>query len=183
MNVTPAEAAMLAARASAPLKEGWRDGVLSIFVPGTPRHFKGKGHRYVVSKHTKDWRERAATRLLAQAHYWPSRPGLAFIHHKRDAWPWEPSDPKRITFTIYTSGRGFDGVDNLKLVASPCLDALGPNRTHLRNGVEVRAHGMGLIDDDKNPAHDIRYEQVVKAAVPGIAVTIARRTDAREGAR
>ena len=177
-RVTPQWLAQQVAKATAPVVEGWRDGVLSIFVPGTPKHFKGKGHRYTVSKHTKDWRERTATQIFR---YMPQV--LEGGRWKRSEWFWKPEDPKAITFTIYTSGRGFDGVDNLKLVASPCLDALGPNRTHLRNGVEVRAHGMGLIDDDKNPAHDIRYEQVVKAAVPGIAVTIARRTDAREGAR
>ena len=175
-RVTPQWLAQQAAKATAPVVEGWRDGVLSVWVPGTPKHFKGKGHRYTVSKHTKDWRERTATRLLPYANpvtrrHWPLR------------WPWLPEAPKRIVFTIYTAGRGFDGVDNLKLVASPCLDALGPNRTHLRNGVEVRAHGMGLIDDDKNPAHDIQYLQVVKAKVTGIAVTVRLRRTQEEDRR
>lgn len=82
-------------------------------------------------------------------------------------WPWQPTDPKSITFTVYTSGRGFDGPDNIRLVCSPCLDALGPRRP--------RGPGMGLIDDDKNPAHAIEYLQVTKAPVPGIAVRIALR--------
>lgn len=168
MNVTRAEVAMLEARRAgaerSPVKEGWKSGVLTIFVPGTPKHYKGKGNRWTVSKHTKDWRERTATRLL-----------LAGVDHIGD-WAsfrgrtsWRPEWPKRITFTVYTSGHGFDGPDNIRLVCSPCLDALGPRRP--------RAPGMGIIDDDKNPAHRIDYEQVTKAPVPGIAVRIERRTE------
>ena len=88
------------------------------------------------------------------------------------AWPWPPEAPKRITFTVYTAGRGFDGPENLRLVCSACLDALGMPRSYLRNGRMVGGHGMGIIDDDKNPAHVIVYAQVTKAKVPGIAITV-----------
>ena len=88
-------------------------------------------------------------------------------------WGWKPATPKVIAFTVYTSGRGFDGVDNLALVCSPCLDALGMPRSYVRQGRQVGGHGMGIIDDDKNPAHEITYTQVVKAKVAGIAIEIA----------
>ena len=171
-NVSSADYRALVARqatkAACPVKEGWADGALTIFVPGTPRHFKGKGHRYTVSKHTKNWRERTASRLLP---YWFNE------GRGRGFWPWLPELPKAITFTIYTAGRGFDP-DNRRLICSPCLDALGMPRRYLRKGPdgkmrEVGGHGVGLIDDDKNPAHAISYEQVTKATVPGIAITVA----------
>lgn len=168
MTVTRAEVAALLARAACPIVEGWRDGVLSVWVPGTPKNVKNAGHWRARHRWTQEWRERAAHRLYEQ-----SLPGgRPYTIHGR--WPWLPTDPKAITFTVYTSGRGFDGPDNLRLVCWPVLDALGPARTYLRNGVEVRGHGVGLIDDDKHPAHVITYEQVVRAKVPGIAVRIAR---------
>ena len=175
MNVTPAEAAMLAARASAPLKEGWRDGALSVWVPGRPKNVKNAGHWRTRHRWTSEWRDRAATRIIAHAR----RPGVTgYIIVTR--WPWAPFEPKAITFTVYTSGRGFDGPDNLRTVCWPVLDALGPARTYHRGGVEVRGHGVGLIDDDKNPAHDIQYLQVVKAKVPGIALTVRLRRTQEE---
>ena len=155
----PRHAPTLQTRATCPVVEGWANGALTIFVPGRPTHFKGKGHRFTVSKHTKDWRERTVNRLWGLAGILP--------------WPWTPEQPKIITFTVYTSGHGFDGPENLRLVCSPCLDALGMPRAYLRKGRTVGGHGMGLIDDDKNPAHEIRYEQVTQAAVTGIAVRVA----------
>ena len=75
MNVTKAEYAALQARSSCPVREGWKDGALTIWVPGTPKHFKGKGHRFTVSRHTKDWRERTASRVFAYAHQMASPRG------------------------------------------------------------------------------------------------------------
>lgn len=162
MNVTKAEVAMLNARRTSadrsPVVEGWKDGALTVFVPGKPTHYKGNGDRGTVSRHTKDWRERTATGVLRAC-----APQEVMRKHAA-LWGWTPETPKRITFTVYTNGRGFDGPDNIRLVASPCLDALGPRRP--------RAPGMGIIDDDKNPAHEISYNQVTKAAVPGIAIRI-----------
>ena len=147
-GVTKAWVAQQAMKAACPVVEGWRDGALTIFVPGVPKHFKGRGHRYTVSRHTKNWRERTASRLLPwQVSHGPIGP-----------WPWSPWDPKRITFTVYTSGRGFDD-DNLELVASPCRDAL---------------KDMRIIDDDTPAAgHCFTYAQVTKAAVVGIAMAVA----------
>lgn len=168
-NVTRDEYAILQKRTQQgtqePVQSGWKDGALTIFVPGKPTHYKGKGHRYAVSQHTKRWREATASRLLEHGAGWAT-PELRFIVAGgfKGPWPWKAEEPKRITFTVYTSGRGFDGPDNIRLVCSPVLDACGPRRP--------RAPGMGLIDDDKNPAHRITYEQVTKAPFPGIAVRV-----------
>ena len=158
-GVTKAWVAQQAMKAACPVVEGWRDGALTIFVPGVPKHFKGRGHRYTVSRHTKNWRERTASRLLAHCSGWAPRE-MRFIVACGFAtpWPWRANAPKRITFTVYTSGRGFDD-DNLELVASPCRDAL---------------KDMRIIDDDTPAAgHCFTYAQVTKAAVVGIAMAVA----------
>ena len=160
-GVTREWLAQQAAKAGAPVKEGWKDGALTVFVPGAPRHFKGKGNRYTVSKHTKEWRERTAVRLLEHR-----LPGAHL-----EPWPWKPEQPKRITFTVYCRN-AFDGADNLRLVCSPVKDALGPRGP--------RKPGMGLIDDDRDSSgHEFHYQQTVTrkaGSVYGIAVRIEMAT-------
>lgn len=159
-SITRAEAAMLQARAAYPVTEGWDRGALVIFVPGSPRHFKGHGNRVTVSRHTKGWRERAASRLFPY-HVIATRGSQGPIRYER-GWPWAARAPKRITFLVYCRN-AFDGDDNLRLVCSPVKDAL---------------KDMQLIDDDKDSSgHTFVYGQVVTrvtGAVHGIAVRVER---------
>jgi hypothetical protein len=156
MNVTPAEYAQLQARAQSPVLEGWRDGALTVFVPGKPTHYKGKGHRYTVAKHTKDWRERVGSRLLARM----SEAGP----RRRPSWPWSDTQPKRVSF-IVISRNAFDA-DNLELVCSPCRDAL---------------KDMALIQDDRTSAgHEFTYQNMTTrkvGAVLGISIRVELRKD------
>jgi hypothetical protein len=138
-----------ALRAAMPVREGWDQGALTIFVPGRPRHFKGYGDRYAVARHTKDWRERTASRLF------PWRVTRGPI----GPWPWSPFDPKRIAFTVYCA-RLFD-TDNLGLVCSGARDGLKDAR---------------LIQDDRESAgHQFSYAQHRAQRgkeLTGIAITI-----------
>lgn len=156
-GVTPQWVAQQAAGAKIPVKEGWKDGALTIFVPGRPTHFKGKGHRFAVSKHTKDWRDRTATRVYLACvgkDYRGETPSL----------PWPATAPKAIAFTIYGASR-FDD-DNARLVCSPCRDALKT---------------MRVIDDDRESSgHRFEYRQAKPTrsagAVHGIAIEIRLRS-------
>lgn len=104
-GVTREWLAQQAAKARAPVVEGWKDGALTVWVPGSPANLKNKvGHWSTRARWAKAWRERTAARLLR--------------HHR----PVPPYVPKRITFTVYGRSR-FDD-DNLALVCSPCRDAL-----------------------------------------------------------
>lgn len=173
MNITREELALLQSRThqgpQLPVHEGWKDGALTIFVPGKPTHYKGKGHRYAVSQHTKEWRERTASRLLMHCSGW-AHPELRFIVAGgfKSPWPWTPTARKLVIFTVYCRN-AFDGDDNLRLVCSPLKDALGPTG--------ARKPGVGLLDDDRDSSgHTFLYTQVVArkvGSVHGIAVRVA----------
>ena len=155
MNVTRDWVRQQAAKATAPVVEGWRDGVLTVWVPGRPANpMNGsRGHWSKHARWAKGWRERAGTHLL---------PFLGRFSYGRTLWL--PETPKAITLTIYAPGRGFDD------------DAWGPICKPLRDALK----DMRIIDDDGNnpdgtPRHAITYAQVTKAPVVGIAVRIARK--------
>lgn len=159
MTLTLSEAAILARRGpgagsggAIPCREGWHDGALTVFVPGRPTHYKGKGHRYTVSKHTKDWRERTATHLLR--FLTPSNRGVPVFY---------PADPKRITFTVY-SRNAFDD-DNLAFVCSGCRDGVKDMRV--------------IQDDRKSAGHTFVYNNVATRAV-GAVLGIALRIELAE---
>ena len=165
MTITSAEyAAHLAQRAAkgaAPVKEGWTNEALTVWVPGTPANLKNKvGHWSKRARWAKDWRARTAFRLLNGLQS-KNVPKLGLGPRN---WPWSPEEPKLVTFTIYGRAR-FDD-DNVALVCSPCRDAL---------------QDMQLIDNDGNVAHRFQYEQAPPTrkagSVYGIAITIALRKD------
>jgi hypothetical protein len=163
VNVTPAEYAQLQARAQSPVREGWRDGALSVFVPGIPYNFKSGGQttRGGLMKHrrlVKEWRERTADRIFAVM----SENDLG---EKRAPFlAWKQSDPKRVTFTVY-SRNAFDS-DGREVCCSPSRDAL---------------KDMHLVTDDRDSAGNVFiYEQITsrKATfVRGIAIRIELRKD------
>ena len=150
--MTKAEYAVLKARTPAPVTEGWKDGALTVWVPGTPKHFKGKGDRYTVARHTKDWRARTVTAIY--------RVRFRSVDGADAGFPSSPERPKRITFTVFCRN-AFDSDENLRLVCSPLKDAL----------IDMR-----LIQDDRDSAgHTFIYLQVpsrVKGAALGIAVRV-----------
>ena len=147
MTITRAEYVALQAKVSAPIREGWRDGVLTVWVPGTPANLKNKvGHWSKRARWAKEWRERTATCLWR-------------LSGTRDyPWPWKARDPKRVTFTVHGRSR-FDS-DNVALVCSPCRDAL---------------QDMKIIDNDGNVAHRFLYEQAPPSRKAGSAYGIAIR--------
>ena len=166
MNITKAEAAMLAARAQAPVTEGWRDGALTVWIPGRPTHFKGRGDRFTVSRHTKDWRERTASRLYPHVLAKVTRV-VSNGMTTECRWPWSPYEPKLIAFVVYCPS-AFDEDENLRLVCSAAKDAL---------------KDMQIIDDDRRSSgHTFVYTQVVtrkRGAAHGIAIRIALSDPAR----
>ena len=162
-RVTPQWLAQQVAKATAPVVEGWRDGVLSIFVPGTPYNFKSASalsmatmmkHRRLV----KEWRQRTGERLYRWRRDAVWRRGVLYT-----PWPWRAAEPKRVHFTVYCRNP-FDGVDGLRVVCSPSTDAL---------------KDMGLIDDDRDSSrHAFTHEQQPsrkRGSVYGIAVTVEAR--------
>ena len=165
-RVTPQWLAQQAAKATAPVVEGWRDGVLSVWVPGRPSNplngTLAHAHWSKRARWARGWRERASVALWGKmlAPKW-----VGEVAH----WPWEQEDAKLVTFTVYGPSR-FDD-DNLTAVVKPVRDAL---------------KDMAVIDDDRpSSGHEFKYDQAKPSRKPdsvyGIAVTIARRTDAREG--
>ena len=166
-RVTPQWLAQQAAKARAPVVEGWRDGVLSVWVPGRPSNPLNGSHAHWSkrARWAKGWRDRAGTRIWAAICGHEPRAGWS------GGWTFFAADPKLVTFTVYGPSR-FDD-DNLTAVVKPVRDAL---------------KDMAVIDDDRpSSGHLFVYEQAKPSRKPdsvyGIAVTIARRTDAREGAR
>lgn len=148
-GVTKNWVAQQAAKASAPVVEGWKDGALTIFVEGRPRHFKGSMHVTAKLGHTQRLRERTATRILMAV------PSITRV----PLWG-SPALPKHVHFTVYWRS-AFDGDDNLRLVCSAAKDAL---------------MDMKIIDDDADArGHRFTYEQTVSrkaGSVHGIAVKV-----------
>lgn len=145
-----------AAKATYPVVEGWKDGALSIFIAGRPRHFKGSTHVNAKIGHTKRLRERTANRLFPWQRMVSVVRGMTI-----PPWPWTPAQPKRVTFTVYWRS-SFDGDDNLRLVCSAAKDAL---------------KDCGLVDDDRDSSgHVFLYEQAKPTrkagAVHGICVRV-----------
>ena len=163
MNVTKAQVEALKARRDAaersPIKEGWDNGVLSVFVFGRPTHplngTLAHAHWSKRAKWAKGWRERAAAALL----HWVTAqctPALG-PHHP---WLGRPDTSKTVTFTVCGPSR-FDD-DNLRAVCKPVRDAL---------------KDMRVIDDDRPSAgHTFEYRQEKPTrragAVHGIAIKI-----------
>jgi hypothetical protein len=152
-NVSPAEYAQLQAKATYPVQEGWRNGTLTVFVPGVPYNFKSGGQtsRGGLMKHRRlveSWRNRTGSHLYAHR-----IPGLPH---------WSPAAPKRVTFTVY-SRNPFDS-DGREVACSPSRDAL---------------KDMQIIDDDRDSSrHVFLYDQVTSrklAFVHGIAIAITLR--------
>ena len=150
-RVTKEWVAQQATKAICPVVEGWKDGALKVFVPGTPANLKNKvGHWSTRRDWAKAWRERTAAAL------YPHR-SSSILH----TWPWRSETPKRITFTVYGRSR-FDD-DNVALVCSPVRDAL---------------QDMRLIDNDGNVTHRFVYTQAPPTrktgAVYGIAIRVEK---------
>lgn len=155
-------------RAAFPVREGWSDGALTIFVPGRPRNPLNGSHEHWSkrARWAKGWRERAQMALMREVGQW----GVNRVRK----WPWNTTTPKRITFTIYGPSR-FDD-DNVRAVCKPVRDAL---------------KDMCVIDDDRESAgHTFLYAQAKPTrsagAIHGIALRIelaapVERADARGG--
>lgn len=146
-GVTREWVAQQKAKAECPVVEGWRDGALTVWVPGKPYNFKsGSATTHgAMMKHRKlvaEWRDRTGSRIYAQK--------IA---------PWTPAAPKRVTFTVY-SRKPFDD-DGLRVTCSPSRDAL----------IDMR-----LIDDDATArGHVFVYDNVVRpkmSELHGIAIRI-----------
>jgi hypothetical protein len=142
------------AKATAPVTEGWKDGALCVFVEGRPWNPQAGDmrNRWKKARTVKTWRERTASRLLPHARAYS-------VVHGRYVFPWEPRQPKRVAFTVY-SRQAFDD-DNLSAVCKPSRDAL---------------KDMRVIDDDAPKCgHLFLYRNVVAprlADVHGIAIAI-----------
>lgn len=149
-----------------PVTEGWRNGMLTVWVAGVPKNPKslmlyGRGGSY---EHTKTWRERAVTALYPWTKV--AMPPTAW---RATPWAdWTPTMQKCVTFTVYCT-LPFDEDENLPLVCSAVKDALAVPKP--------RQIGVGLIDDDrKSSRHTFVYVQVPSrkpGAPKGIAVTVA----------
>ena len=155
MTITRAEAAMLAARGTAPVREGWRDGALTVFVAGRPRNPMNGSHEHWSkrAKWAKGWRERTATACFRV----PIKP-TEFL---TTLFP-SPATPKLITFTVHGPGR-FDD-DGLRNVVKPVRDAL---------------RDLALIDDDRDSAgHSFAYTQEARrkaGTVYGVTIRVRLR--------
>lgn len=142
------------ATATAPVVEGWKDGVLTVFCEGKPMNPQDGSERHYLkkAKTVKAWRERTANGVLRVLNQWGRPLG------------WPPEAPKRITFVIY-SRRAFDD-DNLTMVAKPSRDGL---------------RDAGIIHDDaRRSGHRFLYENVVApkmSDVHGIAIRVGLRKD------
>jgi hypothetical protein len=139
------------ATAALPVKEGWRDLVLTVFVAGRVWNPQ-EGARIHPAKRA---------RII---HDIRARTAAAVGRFSRGPFP--ASRPKRILFTVYSFNL-FDP-DNLRAVCKPYLDALGQ-----------KFNGAGVIDDDRESAgHEISYANMCerkKDALLGVAIRIARR--------
>lgn len=146
-SITKEEYAQLQAKATYPVTEGWKNGVLTVFVPGKPMNPQdGKlRHPLKKAKTVAAWRDRTGSRIYAQR-----IPGLPW---------WTPAAPKKITFTVY-SRQAFDD-DNLSAVCKPVRDALKDM--------------LIIVDDAPRHGHAFKYTNVVaprQADVHGIAIRI-----------
>lgn len=155
MNVTTAWVKQQAVKAKAPVVEGWKDGVLVVFVPGTPKNPLNGSHAHWSkrAKWAKGWREKAAARVYEIGCHRDGAPRMA-------PTPWAATDPKHVTFTVYGRAR-FDD-DNLRAVCKPVRDAL---------------KDMAVIDDDRpSSGHVFEYTQAKPArsagAIHGIAIRV-----------
>lgn len=155
MNVSREWVAQQAAKATAPVREGWSDGALTVFVPGRPRNplNSSHGHWTKHARWAKTWRERTSMAFWRRAPLYSASLGTRVFH-------WLAEDPKRVTFTVYGPAR-FDD-DNLRAVCKPARDSL---------------KDMRVIDDDRDSAgHVFVYEQAPPTrkagSVHGIAIRI-----------
>lgn len=147
MNVTKEWVAQQQAKASYPVTEGWKNGVLTVFVPGKPMNPQAGDLRHHMKKAraTAEWRDRTGSRIYAQRIPWIP-------------W-WTPAAPKKITFTVY-SRQAFDD-DNLAMVCKPSRDALKDMKI--------------IVDDAPKHGHAFKYANEVRpklADVHGIAIRI-----------
>lgn len=153
-------------KATCPVVEGWKDGALTVFVPGAPYNFKSGGQttRDGLMKHrrlVKEWRERTGARLY-----------IVMSDNDQGARPatylrWKPEQPKRVTFTVY-SRNAFDS-DGREVACSPSRDAL---------------KDMLLVTDDRDSARNVfTYKQETSRAagsVYGIAIRIEKASPMEE---
>lgn len=157
MNVSREWVAQQTSKASAPVKSGWWGGSLDVFIAGRPTHPLNGTHAHWSkrARWAKTWRENAA----AELYKWvlPAPPHLR-------GWPWTPSAPKRITFTVYGPLR-FDD-DYLRAVCKPVRDSL---------------QDMAVIDDDRDSSsHVFLYQQAKPTRKAGSVYGISLRVELQQ---
>lgn len=150
--------------AAYPVREGWTDGALTVFVAGRPYNALNNNSRS-WGKHERlrrEWRERTANRIFEKC-----APDERMRPHSL-LWTWKPETPKVITFTVYGPSR-FDD-DGLAAVCKSVRDALGPRGP--------RKPGVGIIQDDRPSAgHVFVYEQAKPTRKAGSVYGVAIRVE------
>ena len=147
MRITPADLATLRAKRAGPAVSSWRDGVLTLVVPGALKNpLNARWYHYTRARWSRTWHEKTAGAILEA--------------DQRQAWRAISALPRHVHFHAYVQ-RLFDS-DGLQAALKPCRDALV-------------VYGV-LSDDSERAGHEFTYEQE-KAALGwrGVVVTVTAR--------
>lgn len=164
MRITSAELVALRAKRAAPTVSSWRDGVLTLVIPGVLKNpLNQRWHHYTRARWSRTWHEKTAGALLE----------AGFRRHKPtviSATSWHPSTPiplgawrlviPRLVRFHASVQRLFDS-DGLQATLKPCRDALV-------------VYGV-LSDDAERAGHAFEYGQEKSAGWRGVVVTVTAR--------
>ena len=149
MRITPAELTALRAKRAAPAVSSWRDGTLTLVVPGALKNpLNARWHYYTRARWSRTWHEKTAGAILEA--------------DQRQAWRAISALPRHVHFHAYVQ-RLFDS-DGLQAALhaalKPCRDALV-------------VYGV-LSGDAERDGHVFTCQQE-KSAWRGVVVTVRAR--------
>ena len=146
MRITSADLVALRAKRAAPAVSSWRDGVLTLVVPGVLKNpLNQRWYHYTRLRWTRTWHEKTSGAILEA----DSRQGWRIVSALQCC----------VHFHAYVQ-RLFDS-DGLQAALKPCRDALVVYRV--------------LADDSVASGNLFDYEQVKSAGWRGVVVTVRAR--------